>query len=61
MRPCGAGILRPVSERAWVEYKGQLVTGEVIRSFLFMRRVAIRHRAGYDFLAWVPKWKVRPR
>jgi hypothetical protein len=40
-----------------VEYRGQLVYGDVLRSFLFMRRVRLYTSRGY-FLVWIPKWKV---
>jgi hypothetical protein len=42
-----------------VEYRGQLVQGELVRSLLFMRRVRLHTARGY-FLAWVPRWKLSP-
>ena len=45
--------------RVRVEYKGQWVDAEVIRSFLFMRRVAIWVKGGYYRLVWVPKWRIK--
>jgi hypothetical protein len=45
------------THRVRVEYCGQLVTGYVLRSCWFMRRVRLDTEDGY-FLAWVPKWRV---
>lgn len=40
-----------------LEYRGQLCTGEVVRSFGPLRKVRVDSAGGY-FLAWVPRWRI---
>lgn len=44
-----------------VEYKGQIVSCAVIRSFLWMRKIILPVRGEGYRLVWVARWKVLGR